>query len=146
MIKTTHYLCTQEAPPGGGPVAGFKAGLELCTSDLVILIATDMPFVMAVTPLLLNSLTVDDESVMYVDAQEFAQPFAAVYRVSALQRAFRILGEPQGKSMRELLVHLKVHEIAIDAQSSNSLIDIDTAEDLERAIAFLIPVKDNSPL
>src|SRR4051812_41556840 len=35
---------TREAPPGGGPVAAIAAGLALVRTDLVVVLAGDMPF------------------------------------------------------------------------------------------------------
>jgi CTP:molybdopterin cytidylyltransferase MocA len=48
--------------------------------------------------------------------------------------------------MRELVSHLKVHEIEMSDEVALALVDIDTVADLEQAIAFAAKVKDNSSL
>jgi molybdopterin-guanine dinucleotide biosynthesis protein A len=56
------------------------------------------------------------------------------------------MGQLDGKSMRELISHLMVHEIEMSHEIAQALMDIDTAADLEQAIAFAAKVKDNSSL
>jgi molybdopterin-guanine dinucleotide biosynthesis protein A len=83
---------------------------------------------------------------MYVDAKGFKQPLAAVYRSKSVKRALADMGQLDGKSMRELISHLMVHEIEMSHEIAQALMDIDTAADLEQAIAFAAKVKDNSSL
>lgn len=142
-IKAATYLCVQESPVGGGPVAGFKAGLSLCTSEIVLLLATDMPFAISRVINLLNSMTSHDDAVMYVDSEGFKQSLAAVYRVEAVEEALAQIGDVHGKSMRNLISHLNVREIVMSKEVAQALIDIDTQVDLERAIAFSNSLKDN---
>ena len=142
-IASSTYTCVQEEPIGGGPVAGFKAGLQICQSELALLVATDMPFAIAKVINLLNSMKSHDEALMYVDAEGFQQPLAALYRVEAVENAFAAMGEVHGKSMRELVSHLSVTQIPATEEVSKSLIDIDTAADLDRAIAYAAQLKDN---
>ena len=145
-IETGGYFCLQEKPLGGGPVAGFKAGLAACTSEIVGLIATDMPFAITGVINLLNSMTPHDDAVIYVDAEGFKQPLAAVYRVAAVEKALVEIGDANGQSMRNLVSHLQVREIEMDSQVAQTLIDIDTQADLKRAIAFSQSLADNSEL
>jgi molybdopterin-guanine dinucleotide biosynthesis protein A len=145
-IESSQYQCVHEDPIGGGPLAGFKAGLAACESELVALIATDMPFACARVLNLLNFVREHDDAVMYVDAEGFKQPLAAVYRSQSVERALADMGEVHGKSMRELVSHLMVHEIEMSHEIAQALMDIDTAADLEQAIAFAAQVKDNSQL
>lgn len=145
-IQTATYLCIQENPLGGGPLAGFKAGLAACTSEIVGLIATDMPFAIARVINLLNAMTSHDEAVIYVDAEGFKQPLAAVYRVEAVEKALLKIGDVHGQSMRNLVSQLQVREIAMSSQVAQALVDIDTQADLERAIAFSQSLADNSEL
>ena len=145
-IESSQYQCVLEEPIGGGPLAGFKAGLDASESELVALIATDMPFASGLVLNLINSIRVHDDAVMYVDAKGFKQPLAAVYRSKSVKRALADLGQLDGKSMRELVSHLTVHEIEMSHEISQALMDIDTAADLEQAIAFAAKVKDNSSL
>ena len=142
-IESSSYTCVQEEPIGGGPVAGFKAGLQICESEIALLVATDMPFAIAKVINLLNSMKPHDEALMYVDAEGFQQPLAALYRVEAVENAFAAMGDVHGKSMRELASHLSVTQIPATEEVSKSLIDIDTAADLDRAIAYAAQLKDN---
>jgi molybdopterin-guanine dinucleotide biosynthesis protein A len=142
-IESSTYACVQEEPLGGGPVAGFKAGLQICDSELALLLATDMPFAIAKVINLLNLMKSHDEALMYVDAEGFQQPLAALYRVEAVENAFAAMGEVHGKSMKELVSHLTVVQIPATSEVAGSLIDIDTAADLNRAIAFAAQLKDN---
>jgi CTP:molybdopterin cytidylyltransferase MocA len=48
--------------------------------------------------------------------------------------------------MRELISQLKVQEIVMTTDVKQALMDIDTPDDLGRAIAFLAQVKDNPQL
>jgi len=145
-IESSQYQCVYEDPIGGGPLAGFKAGLDASASELVALIATDMPFAIGLVLNLINSMKANDDAVMYVDAKGFNQPLAAVYRSKSVKRALTDMGEVHGKSMRELVSHLKVHEIEMSDEVALALVDIDTVADLEQAIAFAAKVKDNSSL
>ena len=142
-IESSTYVCVQEEPIGGGPVAGFKAGLQVCESEIALLIATDMPFAFSKAINLLNSMKSHDEALMYVDAEGFQQPLAALYRVEAVERAFAAMGDVHGKSMRELVSHLTVVQIPATPEVAGSLLDIDTAADLDRAITFAAELKDN---
>lgn len=140
------YRCVQEVPPGGGPVAGFAAALEICTSEIVALLATDMPFAVTKVINLINAMKSHDDVVMYVDHNGFKQPLAAIYRVEAVEKALLLLGSVAGKSMRELISHLDIAEVEISKEISDSLRDIDTPADLDIAIAFAATLKDNPDL
>jgi molybdopterin-guanine dinucleotide biosynthesis protein A len=125
----------QEVPPGGGPVAGIAAGLSLIETEYVAVLATDMPYSAALVPLLLENLFNEVEAAVVVDSEGFQQPFSGVYRVSSL---LKVLGtnEPLiGRSMRSVLVALKVKEVPINTDASRLLLDIDTREDLIKAVA-----------
>ena len=143
-VQSHAYRCIQESPQGGGPVAGFKAGIEICQSDIVALVATDMPFAVIHILNLMNMM--DSDSVMYIDNEGFRQPLAAVYRVEAVNNAFNILGNIQGLSMNEFISHLDIVDIAMSAEVAHSLRDIDTPTDLEVAIAFADKLMDNPSL
>ncbi len=145
-IAGRSYQCVQEQPLGGGPVAGFMAGLEICTSEIVGLIATDMPFAVTRVINLLNSMKSHDDAVMYVDASGFIQPLAAVYRVEAVENALHIIGSIEGKSMRELTSLLSIAEVVMSTEVEGALMDIDTPADLDTAIAFAATLKDNPHL
>ncbi|MDO8645765.1 MAG: molybdenum cofactor guanylyltransferase [Candidatus Planktophila sp.] len=142
MILKADYRTVQEHPIGGGPLAGFKAGLELCTSEIVVLIATDMPFALSRTLHLMESMKPHDDAVIYADAEGFKQSLAAIYRVEAVERALSLMGNAHGQSMQTMLSHLHIREIEMSKEVALAFSDIDTTEDLERAIAFASHMKD----
>lgn len=142
MINNARYRTIQESPIGGGPLAGFKAGLEICTSEIVVLIATDMPFAVSRTLHLMESMKPHDDAVMYVDAEGFKQSLAAVYRVEAVERALSLMGKADGQSMQTMLSHLQIREIVMSKEVTQAFSDIDTTEDLERAIVIALHMKD----
>ena len=142
MVRNADYRTVQENPIGGGPLAGFKAGLELCTSEIVVLIATDMPFAVSRALHLLESMKQHDDAVMYVDKEGFKQSLAAIYRVEAVERALSLMGIADGQSMQTMLSHLQIREIEMSKEVTRAYSDIDTTEDLERAIALTIHMKD----
>lgn len=146
MIRTSLYRTVQENPIGGGPVAGFKAGLEICTSEIVVLIATDMPFAVSRALHLMDSMKPHDDAVMYVDAEGFKQSLAAIYRVEAVERALSLMGNADGQSMQTMLSYLQIREIAMSKEVAQALSDIDTTEDLERAVALASHMKDGQKL
>ena len=146
VVQGVRYICVQENPLGGGPVAGFKAGLDACTSEVIALTATDMPFAIGHIINLLNAMTSYDDAVMYVDHAGFKQPLAAVYRVGAVEKVLKEIGNVHGQSMRNLVAQLRVREIPINSEITQALIDIDTQADLERAIVFSKSLENNSGL
>ena len=146
VVQGARYVCVQEYPLGGGPVAGFKAGLDICTSEIIALTATDMPFAIGQIINLLDSMTSHYDAVMYVDPAGFKQPLAAVYRVDAVKKALIEIGEVHGQSMRNLVSQLRVREIPMSNKDAQAFIDIDTQADLDRAIAFSKSLGDNSGL
>ncbi len=137
------YQCVRENPIGGGPVAGFQAGLKLCTSDMTALVAVDMPLAVPSVIKLFSEISVDDDAVMYIDADGFKQPLAAVYRVESVRGVLAHAGNVDGKSMRELVSQLNVREVHLSQEISPELIDIDTQLDLDRAITTLASREGN---
>lgn len=135
---------TREQPINGGPVAGIAAGLVLVETDLVGVIATDMPFAAPLFSHLVNELPDEVDVIVPIDAHGFRQPLCAVYRVHALRQALIQLGDPHGLSMRNLFAMLSVHERNTGDDGQNALMDIDTPSDLERAVAIRKQMQDNS--
>ena len=146
VVQGVRYHCVQENPLGGGPVAGFKAGLDACASEVIALTATDMPFAIGHVINLLNSMTSYDDAIMYVDSAGFKQPLAAVYRVGAVKKVLDEIGNVHGQSMRNLVAQLRVREIPISSEIAQALMDIDTQADLKRAIVFSKSLENNSEL
>ena len=131
------YRVIQEDPIGGGPVAGIAAALEICASDVVGVLATDMPFAVSHLLHLFSAMSSNDDAVMYVDSKGFRQPLAALYRRESLEIAISKLGAVNGQSMRTLISHLLVHEIHMSVEVEKAMIDIDTPHDLALALEYL---------
>jgi len=140
LFADTPYRCVQESPVGGGPVAGIGAALELCESEIVGVLATDMPFAGAHMIHLISAMTSIDEAIMYVDSKGYQQPLAALYRRDALENALSKIGNPHGASMRTLIAHLNIHEIHMSPEIEKAMIDVDTPHDLVVAMEYLAKI------
>ena len=137
LFTPAFYRCIQENPVGGGPVAGIAAALELCESEIVGVLATDMPFAGAHMIHLLSSMTSHDDAIMFVDSKGFQQPLAALYRHESLENALSKIGNSHGASMRTLISGLNIHEVQMSPEIEKAMIDIDTPEDLVVAMEYL---------
>jgi molybdopterin-guanine dinucleotide biosynthesis protein A len=137
LFTPASYRCVQENPVGGGPVAGIAAALELCESEIVGVLATDMPFAGAHMIHLLSAMTSQDDAIMFVDSKGFKQPLAALYRRESLENALSKIGNPHGASMRTLISDLKIHEVHMSPEIEKAMIDVDTPHDLVVAMEYL---------
>jgi len=133
--KSRTLKFVQEDPVGGGPVAALSAGLAMIDTEFVALIATDMPFAAAVIHELASALETSIDGLVPLDGQGVPQTLCAIYRTTALNDALEKLGDPQGRSMRSLAALLELREIELSATLKSRLLDIDTPEELQRAIA-----------
>lgn len=117
---------TRESPPGGGPLAGIAAGLELITSDVVCVVAGDTPRAGEVLPHLVEALAASPQvdAAVTSDGEGHPNPVLAAYRVDALRGA--LPSEPANRPAR-LLLELAHVLVPADAM------DIDTPADLETA-------------
>ena len=114
----------------GGPLSGLAAAVPQVEEPVLVLLAVDLPFAGSVVPLLLAALSDDADAVVAVDHLGFRQPLCAAYRTAALRDGIAALGQPWGRSMRDLLALLTVRELPI--ADPRVLADVDTAVDLER--------------
>ena len=137
LFTPASYHCVHESPVGGGPVAGIAAALELCESEIVGVLATDMPFAGAHMIHLLSAMTSYDDAIMFVDSKGFKQPLAALYRRESLENALTKIGNPHGASMRTLISDLNIHEVHMSPEIEKAMIDVDTPEDLVVAMEYL---------
>ncbi len=133
--RDTHrqVLWQVEDPPGGGPVAGIACALDRLDDgepDWVGVVAGDQPFAAGAVAQLAQragAVSPDVDALLAVDGDR-PQPLLAVYRVDALRRA--IGAERANRSVRSVVRLLRVQEVAVQPGAS---LDVDTAEDLERA-------------
>jgi molybdopterin-guanine dinucleotide biosynthesis protein A len=134
-------VVVQEQPPGGGPVAAVAAGLRATAAasatDVVIVLACDMPFVdtAALDGLVRELVDRDDaDAALYVDGDGRSQYLAAAYRRERLSEAVEAIGEAGGASMRAVVARLTVAEIAAHPDLT---LDCDTWQDVERTRRIL---------
>jgi len=162
--RTLGLRVVREDPPGGGPVAGLAAGLAagpaadaaapLRDEDLVAVLAGDQPFAAAALPLLAAALTGATEptstaetsptpqiahadGALGVDTDGRDQPLLAVYRTGPLRRALENLATESGLTgarVRDVVTRLSLARVGLPETAA---LDVDTAEDLERARALL---------
>jgi molybdopterin-guanine dinucleotide biosynthesis protein A len=127
-------VCVSEQPPGGGPVAAIAAGLPLVPTDLVALLAADLPFLTppAITELR-TTLTGAEDGVLYVDGDGRRQTLCGVWHAAALRARLRDLGPPAGRSLRDLLAGMRIGELAHRAGGPPPWYDCDTQDELAQA-------------
>jgi molybdopterin-guanine dinucleotide biosynthesis protein A len=120
---------TSEEPPGGGPVAAAAAGWPFMTgTDVVALLAADLPFL---TPAVLAALRArlgDADGAVLVDPEDRPQWMAGVWRVSPMSE--RLAEAGPGASLRATVAGLS---IATLAAAGREWFDCDTFEDLTTA-------------
>jgi molybdopterin-guanine dinucleotide biosynthesis protein A len=125
-------LLVREQPPGGGPVAALRAGLARVDTDVIAVLAGDLPFLTAdVIAELRRRLTAD--GVLVVDDSGRDQLLLGLWRTERLRAAVGPRGGPT--SMRRALAPLSVDRWRPDvpAGSPPPWLDCDTPTDLARA-------------
>jgi molybdopterin-guanine dinucleotide biosynthesis protein A len=127
-------LLVRETPPGGGPVPALRAGLAAVPSDVVAVLAGDLPFL---TPELLGALRerLTGDGVLVVDDTGRDQLLLGVWRTEALRAAVAGGGGPT--SMRAVLAPLAVRRYRPPATPGRPApwTDCDTPAELARARA-----------
>lgn len=116
---------TREHPAGTGPAAATRAGLELVGSELVLLLAADLPFLTASTVGRLLAAAGPVGAVL-VDDDGRPQWLASAWPTEVLRAAEL---EP-GASLRAALEPLQPAELAV---AGHEVLDCDTPEDLAKA-------------
>jgi molybdenum cofactor guanylyltransferase len=128
-------VVVREEPPGGGPVAALRAGLALVGTEVVAVLAADLPFLTAgVIDELRARLTGD--GVLVVDDTGQDQLLLGAWRTAALRAA--VAAAPPGPtSMRRVLAPLAVRRLrpAVPEGQPPPWTDCDTPADLDRARA-----------
>jgi molybdopterin-guanine dinucleotide biosynthesis protein A len=120
---------TREMLPGGGPVAAVAGGLPSVATDLVVVLAGDMPFAAPSAIRLVGVLNGDatTDAVAAREASGRTNPLLAAYRTDALRAA--LPWPPEGQPARSLLA---VAHTTLDVPEEDAL-DVDTPEALEAA-------------
>lgn len=129
-------IVTRERPVGGGPLAGLAAGIVRVATPVTVVAAVDLPFAGPALPELAELLLSQDQEVQAVVplVGGFAQPLIAAYRTEPLRDALDSLGDPSGRSVRQVVEMLSVHLVPGDEVL---LGDVDTPADLARARAIM---------
>jgi molybdopterin-guanine dinucleotide biosynthesis protein A len=141
-------LLVREQPPRGGPVAAVRAGLAAVDSEVVAVLAGDLPFVTgALIGRLREQLTGD--GVLVVDDAGRDQYLLGAWRTAALRAA---VAGPQGPtSLRRVLAPLAVRRFRPEVRSGEPppWLDCDTPADLARARSLAAgpasPVRPTAP-
>lgn len=124
-----------ERPTGGGPLAGFAAGLAASTAPVLVLLGGDQPFAASAVPRLLAALAADPDldAVVGVDEDGRRQPLLSAHRRTGAQRVLDGLPAIAGQPLRELF-RGRVGEVAV---SGREALDVDVPQDLDRARSLL---------
>jgi molybdopterin-guanine dinucleotide biosynthesis protein A len=127
-------LRLREQPPGGGPVAALRAGLAEVTTDVVAVLAGDLPFLTASLVTDLRGRLTDD-GVLVVDEGGRDQYLLGVWRTAALRAA--AAGASGPTSLRRVIAPLVVtrHRPPVEPGTPPPWTDCDTPADLARARA-----------
>ena len=121
----------REEPPFGGPVAALAAALPAVTTPMIGLVGGDMP----AAGVLLTRLATEwdgQPALVPVDATGRRQPLCSILATDDVASALGALGESSGRSVRDLLRLIEVHERLLDDEESALLVDVDVPEDLDR--------------
>lgn len=123
-----------EDPPGSGPVAGIAAALAGVSTPFVAVLAVDIPWSAPVVGRLVAdpALTDDTDGLIPTDADGRRQLLCSVWRTSALTAALDRLGDPRGRSVRDLVDGARVRELPLTLAEAALVADIDTPADLAR--------------
>ncbi|TFV65806.1 UNVERIFIED_ORG: molybdenum cofactor guanylyltransferase [Bacillus sp. AZ43] len=128
-------LLVREQPPGGGPVSAIRAGLDAVGTEVVVVLAGDLPFAgPAVVRGLLERLTGD--GVMAVDDAGRDQYLLGAWRTAALRAAVTAARGPA--PLRRVLAPLDARRWHPEVRPGEAppWLDCDTPADLARARAI----------
>ncbi|WP_448626866.1 molybdenum cofactor guanylyltransferase [Geodermatophilus sp. URMC 64] len=125
-------VVVREEPPRGGPVAALRAGLAEVPTDVVAVLAGDLPFL---TAGLIRSLRerLTGDGVLVVDDTGQDQLLLGVWRTAVLRAAVADVSGPT--SMRKVLAPLAVRRYrpVVEPGMPPPWTDCDTPTDLARA-------------
>jgi molybdopterin-guanine dinucleotide biosynthesis protein A len=125
-------VLVREKPPGGGPVTALRTGLAEVETEVVAVLAGDLPFLTSeLIDLLRDSLRGD--AVLVVDDGGRDQLLLALWRTTSLRRALR--AAPGPAPVRRLLTGVDVDRIhpTVEPGRPAPWLDCDTPTDLARA-------------
>jgi len=137
-------LLVRERPPRGGPVAALRAGLAEVSTDVVAVLAGDLPFLTGSLVAELRARLTRD-GVLVVDDGGRDQYLLGVWRTAALRAA--AAGAEGPTSLRRVLAPLTVdrYHPAVEPGTPPPWTDCDTPADLARARAVFRAPSDEPP-
>ncbi|MFP5219031.1 MAG: molybdenum cofactor guanylyltransferase [Actinomycetes bacterium] len=115
----------REDPPGGGPVAALAAALPLVASDVVAVLAADLPFLDAATVQLLRT-ALEHDGALLVDAEGRDQLLVGVWRTEPLRRTLT----PFDARLGAVLGRLRADRVVVEGRP---WFDCDTEMDVAEA-------------
>ncbi len=120
----------QEDPPGGGPVAAIRAGIDLVPPDVaeVAVLAGDLPFVTASVVSRLRIALDHGDVALLTDPDGRRQYLLGVWRTHALRAA---LSRTHSAAVRDLIAEVRVTEVP--PGDGQPWFDCDTPQDLASA-------------
>lgn len=125
-------VLVREQPPGGGPVPAMRAGLAAVTTDVVAVLAADLPFL---TPAVVRGLRerLTGDGVLVVDPAGRDQLLLGVWRTAVLRAAVADVAGPT--SVRAVLAPLAVRRHRPEPVPGEPApwTDCDTPAELDRA-------------
>jgi molybdopterin-guanine dinucleotide biosynthesis protein A len=125
-------VLVRERPPGGGPVAALRAGLPEVSTDVVVLLAGDLPFLTgALVRELRERLTGD--GVLVLDDTGRDQLLLGAWRTEPLRAA--VAGVAGPVPLRRVLALLRAARFrpGVEPGTPPPWLDCDTPADLARA-------------
>ena len=122
----------RERPPGGGPVAALRAGLPEVPTDVVVLLAGDLPFLTAAVVRELRERLTGD-GVLVVDDTGRDQLLLGAWRTGPLRAA--VAGVAGPVPLRRVLAPMTAQRFRprVDPGTPPPWLDCDTPADLARA-------------
>lgn len=131
--------CIDDPQPFEGPLAGLAAGLEIAGAEVVLVVGGDMPLVEPdVLRLLVDRLRGGTCTVAVLQDGSQPRPLPMALTANEAREAASAAIDAGERSLRALLARLEVRVVpegewrALDPRG-DSLIDVDTPADLERA-------------
>jgi molybdenum cofactor guanylyltransferase len=113
-----------EDPPLGGPLAAVAAGARAVATELLVVLAGDMPHGVLALPALLAAVDGGGVGAVAVDDDGRPNPLLGVYRTAALLA--HLPDDPGGRPARHLL-GLSPREVRVPGRPGR---DVDTPQDL----------------
>jgi molybdopterin-guanine dinucleotide biosynthesis protein A len=126
-----HLIWCVEQPPGSGPLAALAAGVHQVHSEVVLVLAADLPWIGSAVPRLLAAVAEDPLSDCAVLVAAGRRNYlAAAWRRTGLLRALASIPDVHGGAMRQLYAAARTIDVNDDDGAGR---DCDTWTDIQQA-------------